>query len=73
MNKDIVVYNKETREIIAILTNIDSFEDIILNKQFDYDRVDSNKPYIKGDGEKLYYANEGKIINLEEYRRLYNE
>ncbi len=74
MDKDIVIYNKETKEIIAILSNIDNFEDIVLNKQYDYDKVNNNEPYIKGYEDKIYYTREqnGNIINFEEYKKLKN-
>ena len=75
MNRDIVIYNKKNKEIIAILSNIDNidnFEDIILNKQYDYDKVNNNEPYIKGYENKIYYirGQNGNIINFEDYKRL---
>ena len=72
MNRDLVIYNKKSKEIIAILSNIDNFEDIILNKQYDYDKVNNNEPYIKGYEDKIYYTRgqNGNIINFEEYKRL---
>lgn len=72
MNKDIVIYLEETRDIIAIITNaeLDKNSEQILNKGIAIAEVDSNENYIFGDGHDIKLINpDSKIIYLDDYRR----
>lgn len=71
MNKDLVVYEKETRKIIAIILNTSlNGNDTILNKNYDIIEVDNSKKYIIGNdntGEIKFQNPESNILYLKDF------
>lgn len=60
------IYNRKTREIIAIVDE----EGIVLNKQYDV----SFNNYVVGDGQKIYAdTKKQKIVNIKDYLGENNE
>ena len=54
------IYNKKTKEIIAIIDN----DEIVLNKNYDV----SFNEYVITNGQKVYAdISESKIINIKDY------
>ena len=72
MNKDIVIYVKETRQILAIITNnsLNKNSDIITNDFIEVKEVDNSKKYIVGDEESgiIRFKNpNSKVLYFEDY------
>ena len=57
-NKDLVVYNKKTKEIIAIIPvikgNRTALPTVVFKKGYDSIIKDCNEKYITGDGKHIY-------------------
>jgi hypothetical protein len=73
MNKDIVIYLKATRDILAIITNtsLGEYSEIVANDIIEVEEVDNTKEYIIRDEEtgKVKFANlDSKILYIEDYR-----
>lgn len=73
MNKDIVIINSETRDILAIVTNA-SLEnsEVIAIDGMEILEVDNTKSYIVGDeitGRIKYKNPKSNIIYLDDYRQ----
>ena len=72
MDKDIVIYVKETRQILAIITNtsLNPTSDIITDKLIEVKEVDSTKNYIIGDEQTgiIKFKNpNSKVLYFEDY------
>jgi len=71
MNKDLIVYEKETRKIIAIILNTSlNGNDTILNKNYDIIEVDNSKKCIIGNdntGEIKFQNPESNILYLKDF------
>lgn len=57
-NNDLVVYNKETKEIIAIIPVIKGNRSAVFKKGYDSIIKDCNEKYITGDGKHIYLETE---------------
>ena len=73
MNKDIVIYVKATRQILAIITNtsLNEYTDIITNELIEIEEIDNTKNYIIGDEQTgiIKFKNpNSKILYLDDYR-----
>lgn len=73
--KDIVIYNKDTYDVIAIIPEVEEKErDIILNNKYDVEYIKPNSKVFKGDEKdssiKLY--KKGNIIYFAKYKKLIN-
>lgn len=73
MSKDVVIYVKDTRDILAILTNTELNEDSeqILHNLVEIKEVDSTEDYILGDeisGQIKFNDPESNIVYLDDYR-----
>ena len=55
-NKDLVVYNKKTKEIIAIMPVIKGNRPAVFKKGYDSIIKDCNEKYMTGDGKYIYLA-----------------
>lgn len=71
--KDLVIYEKQTRLIISIITNYKESDDriFILNQNVDTYLVDSNKQYILTDEQTglIKFINpDSKILYMDDYR-----
>ena len=71
MGKDLVVYEKETRKIIAIILNTSlNGNATILNKRYDIIEVDNAKKYIicnDNTGEIKFQNPESSILYLKDF------
>ena len=72
MNKDIVIYVKETRQILAIITttSLNPTSDIITDNIIEVKEVDSTKNYIIGDEQTgiIKFKNpNSKVLYFEDY------
>ena len=73
MDKDIVIYVKETRDIIAIITNteLNKYSQIIANNKIEIEEVSNRENYIISDYEtgKIKFTNpNSNILFLDDYR-----
>lgn len=71
--KDLVIYEKQTRLIIAIITDYRETKDssIMLNQMIDTYLVDSNKEYILTDpqtGFMKFINPDSKVLYMEDYK-----
>ena len=57
-NSDFVVYNTETKEIIAIVPIIAGKRDAVFKKGYSSVIKDCNEKFIVGDGKHIYLAEE---------------
>ena len=71
MSKDIVIYEKETKKILAIITNKDLIDSkIVVNKQYNVIEVDNTKKYIIGNeliGEIKFQNPESNILYFKDF------
>ena len=73
MDKDIVIYVKETRDIIAIITNteLNKYSQIIANNKIEIEEVSNRENYISSnyETEKIKFTNpNSNILFLDDYR-----
>ena len=72
MKKDIIIYDKYTKEIIALIP-LDAIAETILNNQFKAELVDRDASCIICKDGAIYRKKENnckdKIIDIEEYKR----
>lgn len=73
MDKDIVIYVKETRDIIAIITNteLNKYSQIIANNKIEIEEVSNRENYISSNYEtgKIKFTNpNSNILFLDDYR-----
>ena len=72
MNKDIIIYDKYTKEIIALIP-LDAIAETILNNQFKAELIDRDASCIICKDGAIYRKKENnckdKIIDIEEYKR----
>ena len=72
MNKDIIIYDKYTKEIIALIP-LDAIAEIILKNQFKAELIDRDASCIICKDGAIYRKKENnckdKIIDIEEYKR----
>lgn len=70
---DIIIYFRETRDIIAIIPNASiKDKDIVMRNEFEIVEVDSNDKYIIGNeqlGQLKFQNPKDNIIYLDDYRR----
>lgn len=73
MNKDIVIINSETRDVLGIITNSNlENSEVITTYGMEILEVDNTKQYIIGDettGRIKYKNPESNIIYLDDYRQ----
>lgn len=60
-NKDLVIYDKETREIFAIIPYAVDREGVF-KEDFDCLVVDTDTEYIVGDGKNIYLSEDVELI-----------
>lgn len=71
--KDLVIYEKQTRIILTIITNYKEKwnRQLVLNKLLDSAIIDSNKNYILSDEENgiIKFVNpDSKVLYIDDYR-----
>ena len=75
--KDLVIFERQTKLIIAIITDYKgTYDDIIMHQSIDTYLVDSNKNYIWTDDETglIKFVNpDSKVLKLDDYRNKTSE